>query len=308
MFPTAAPDGTPRERLSLTLHPAPHPRGTAEIYVATYFATAIVVYSGVRASLLESDAATLNQLADLKYEQLANVIRALATDLTAWSEADVMNDLVSGDLDKRITHALEALKRLYGLSGDLYAFNVAGTLVASSNAGISPGGERLPAPWQGTADRLTFIAKGADPITGGKIVALEIPVFASFDRSYRIGTLVINLAIPAVRRASPVRAGARDHPAGEGHPAARTSRQSQGHRRPRGCIARGCGRRRAARRLRHWPLGAAKRPRRGLASGDGRGHPPPPRARYAGWRGTRRCWASASACRSSCSAAGSRTS
>ncbi len=161
------------------------------IYVATYFATAIVVYSGVRASLLESDAATLNQLADLKYEQLANVIRALATDLTAWSELDVMNDLVSGDLDKRITHALEALKRLYGLSGDLYAFNVAGTLVASSNAGISPGGERLPAPWQGTADRLTFIAKGADPITGGKIVALEIPVFASFDRSYRIGTLVM---------------------------------------------------------------------------------------------------------------------
>ena len=41
------------------------------IYFATYVATAAVVYSGVRASMLESDASALNQLAELKYEQLA---------------------------------------------------------------------------------------------------------------------------------------------------------------------------------------------------------------------------------------------
>ncbi len=160
------------------------------IYVATYFATAIVVYSGVRASMLEGDAATLNQLADLKYQQLANVIGALATDLTAWSELDVMNDLVSGDIDRRIAHALEALKRLYGLAGDVYAFDAAGKLVASSN-GEAGGGVRIPAPWQSADTRLVFIGKGADPMAGGDIVALEIPVFGSFDRDYRIGTLVM---------------------------------------------------------------------------------------------------------------------
>jgi signal transduction histidine kinase len=168
------------------------------IYVATYFATAIVVYSGVRASMLEGDAATLNQLADLKYEQLANVIGALATDLAAWSELDVMNDLVSGDIDKRVAHALEALKRLYGLAGDIYAFDAAGKLVASSNRDVAAGGVRIPAPWQNAETGLVFIAKGADPMMGGDVVALEIPVFGSFDRTYRIGTLVMTYPWAAV--------------------------------------------------------------------------------------------------------------
>ena len=171
------------------------------IYVATYFATAIVVYSGVRASILEGDAAALNQLADLKYEQLANVIGALATDLTAWSELDVMNDLVSGDIDKRVTHALEALKRLYGLDGEIYAFDAAGKLVASSDGGgVRPGRDRIPAPWEADRTHLTFIDKGEDPMTGGEIVALEIPVFGSFDRNYRIGTLVMTYRWASIER------------------------------------------------------------------------------------------------------------
>ena len=72
------------------------------IYIVTYVATSVVVYSGARTSILESSTAALKQLADLKCDQLANVIEARATDLTAWSELEVMNDLVSGDIDKRI--------------------------------------------------------------------------------------------------------------------------------------------------------------------------------------------------------------
>ncbi len=34
-----------------------------------------------------------------------------------------MNDLVSGDIDKRVLDTLEELKRLYHLSGDIYAFD-----------------------------------------------------------------------------------------------------------------------------------------------------------------------------------------
>ncbi|HUJ96780.1 MAG TPA: ATP-binding protein [Stellaceae bacterium] len=162
------------------------------IYVATYFATAIVVYSGVRASLLESDATSLNQLADLKYEQLVNVIGALATDLRAWSELDVMNDLVSGDIDKRVAETLEALKRLYGLAGDIYAFDAAGKLLASSGAyPIDASRIGLPSQWKSDSPHLVFFDKETDPITRHQIIALAVPVFGTFDRSYRIGTLVM---------------------------------------------------------------------------------------------------------------------
>src|SRR5579884_154005 len=112
------------------------------IYLVTYFATAIVVYSDVRGSILQSDATALNRLAELKDEQLANQIGALATDLTAWSELEVMNDLASGDIDKRVAQALEASKRLYGLTGEIYAFDAAGRLLATSGTGRADGTDR----------------------------------------------------------------------------------------------------------------------------------------------------------------------
>jgi signal transduction histidine kinase len=171
------------------------------IYLATYFATALVVYSGVRASMIESDAAALNHLADLKYDQLVNQIGALATDLTAWSELDVMNDLASGDIDKRVTQALEAAKRLYGLAGEIYAFDAKGRLLASSaSARIGAGTSRIPSQWQKPAPALFLLDNNKDPSTGDKIIALEIPVFGTFDTDYRIGTLVLTYPWASIER------------------------------------------------------------------------------------------------------------
>ncbi len=167
----------------------------------TYFATAVVVYSGVRASILESDSASLNHLADLKYEQLTNLIGALATDLTAWSQLDVMNDLASGDIDKRVAQTLEGLRRLYGLAGDIYAFDANGKLLASSTMGRADGAPaRLPQQWQSRKHGLVFLDKHEDPMTGGATVALGIPVFGTFDSHFRIGTLVLTYPWSAIEQ------------------------------------------------------------------------------------------------------------
>ena len=162
------------------------------IYVSTYIATALVVYSGVRASILESNAAALNQLADLKHRQLDDLVEASATNLTAWSRLDVMNDLVSGDIDQRVADALDELKQLYALPGDIYAFDADGKLVAATD-GAAPGTgiERIPAQWQVRDGRLALSAKEPDPATGNDILALRIAVFGRFDRDFRIGTLVL---------------------------------------------------------------------------------------------------------------------
>lgn len=190
------------------------------IYVLTYVATAVVVYSGVRTSLRESAAQTLNQVADLKYERLGNRIDELATNLTAWSQLEVMNDLVSGDVDKRVDSALEGLKRLYGLTGDIYAFDSGGTLIAAADdipppGGSPPGGGRLPDVWRVGGRAPVFLDKHPNPLAnppatplgagtpsvpqpGGDIVALAIPVFGSFDRNFRVGTLVVTLPWPTL--------------------------------------------------------------------------------------------------------------
>jgi hypothetical protein len=171
------------------------------IYAVTYAATAIVVYSSARQSILEADTGSLSRLADAKYEQLANRIEALATDLTAWSELEIMNDLASGDIDKRVTQALETLRRLYDLPGDIHAFDSAGKLLATS--GGAPVGQvpsAIPPQWQSGKQRLDFVDKHRDPTTGAEIVALTIPVFGTFDSKYRIGTLVLTFPWSAVER------------------------------------------------------------------------------------------------------------
>ena len=163
------------------------------IYFATYVATAVVVYSGVRASIVESNTNALHQLAELKYDRLTNVLGALATDVAAWSQLEVMNDLVSGDIDKRVARTLEELKQLYGLAGDIYAFDATGKLLASSQAARAGAADvSLPATWQTERTGLVFLDKHTDPIAGGLIVALEIPILGSFEKDYRIGTLVLS--------------------------------------------------------------------------------------------------------------------
>lgn len=162
------------------------------IYFATYIATAIVVYSGVRASIVESNTDALHQLAELKYDRLTNVLDALATDVTAWSQLEVMNDLVSGDIDKRVARTLEELKQLYGLTGDIYAFDAADKLLASSRVGRADAADIfLPALWKTQQAGMVLRDKHADPMTGDQIIALEIPIFGSFEKDYRIGTLVL---------------------------------------------------------------------------------------------------------------------
>jgi signal transduction histidine kinase len=140
-------------------------------------------------------------LAELKYDKLTNELDALATDVTAWSRLEVMNDLISGDIDKRVARALQELKRLYGLNGELYAFDAKGDLVASSRLTRAGAPElSLPSVWRTERPGPALLGKQADPITGAPIIALKIPINASFDPAYRIGTLVLSYPWSGIER------------------------------------------------------------------------------------------------------------
>jgi signal transduction histidine kinase len=171
------------------------------IYLTTYLATALIVYSGARSSVIDSATSTLQQLAEVKYERLDNVVEALATDVAAWSQLDVMNDLVSGDIDKRVARSLEQLKAQYDLPGDLYAFDAAGYLVASTHAVPPRTRQAIPPVWKDLDQgRLILLGKHADPMNGGDILAFIIPVEGSFDKNFKIGTIVLSYPWPAIEK------------------------------------------------------------------------------------------------------------
>jgi diguanylate cyclase (GGDEF)-like protein/PAS domain S-box-containing protein len=158
------------------------------IFIITYLVTALVVQSAVRTSVTDSEVATLAQLADLKLGTLNTKFEQLATDLFAWTKLDVMNDLASGDVDKRVENTLENLQKDYGLKGEIYAFNAAGHLVASSDRQHSM--DMLPEVWK-PHEKVSFVNKHINPEDGDQIVALVAPVMAAFSKQYQLGTLVI---------------------------------------------------------------------------------------------------------------------
>lgn len=170
------------------------------VFIITYLVTALVVQGAVRAAVTNSEADNLSRLAQLKLNSLNEKFDQMSINLRAWAKLDVMNDLASGDVDKRVEHTLENLKKDYGIEGQLYAFNASGQLVASSDQQQKTA--TLPELWK-THGPISFVNKHISPLDGDDIVALVVPVGASFSAKYQLGTLVmvyhwrgINAALP----------------------------------------------------------------------------------------------------------------
>jgi signal transduction histidine kinase len=156
------------------------------VFLITYLATALVVLSAVRSAVTRSELVTVAQLAQFRLNNLNVRLEQLSIDLHAWSRLDVMNDLASGDIDKRVERALSGMKSDYSLKGELYAFDASGRLLAGTQTQHG----NLPSVWK-AGDKLNFVDKHHNPFGDDEIIALSMPVISSFSSSFRLGTLVL---------------------------------------------------------------------------------------------------------------------
>lgn len=158
------------------------------VFIITYLVTAFVVQSAVRTAVTDSELGTLSQLSQLKLNSFNARIDQLSTNLLAWTKLDVMNDIISGDVDKRVANTLENLKIDYAINGEIYVFNTAGKKIASSD----PQNQVTiqPEAWK-QHGAISFVNKHTSPDDGDKIVALVAPIMASFSPNLQLGTLVL---------------------------------------------------------------------------------------------------------------------
>jgi signal transduction histidine kinase len=110
----------------------------------------------------------LTDIADHKAAEINNVLLFERTNLLSWRASSVMLDVVVDDLDKRINTELKNLKQYYQLKGDLYVFNAAGFLIASTQSGVLK--TKLPEVWQTQKD-YQLVFKHEVPFIQGNIIA-----------------------------------------------------------------------------------------------------------------------------------------
>lgn len=173
------------------------------IFLITYSLTALVVLTSVRQSLRDTEANALVQVASQKLGRVEDYFQALAVNVRAWARLEVMNDIFSADIDKRISRTLADLHNQYGLAGDIYVFDAEGALVAASHPAEMT--IDMPSAWRsGDQAEIRFLGKGENPLAPVKnsdaIVALTATIFARFGARRPIGTLVATVPWQTVER------------------------------------------------------------------------------------------------------------
>lgn len=168
------------------------------IFFVTYLLTAIFVFTSVRSSMTRAEGDALTHLANQKIEIASSHLQGIAINLHAWSHLEVMNDLISGDVDKRVARTLANLKTQYGLSGEIYAFDAQDNLVASSATPTTR--TRLPAIWSSKSNEPTLIDMHINPLADGPVVALSAGMSASFSPGFKMGTLVVTMPWKSIEK------------------------------------------------------------------------------------------------------------
>lgn len=172
----------------------------AGIFLLTYISVASTVFGSISQYLAGSIQNRLTQTAMDRVEKLHSEFSRQLIDVQAWAALEVMNDIITGDIDGRIQRTLAQLKKQYSLPGHIYAFDEHGKLIASSRSEAMPKLTIIPAEWLNTLRSAYFIDKHSNPLLDGAGLAFGINVYASFNPQLRLGTLVIAYPWPAVEK------------------------------------------------------------------------------------------------------------
>ncbi len=164
-----------------------------------FFAAVLIPYVVVAAFFFGSSKKALyNEIVDglntrigLFRDSLDARVYLLRGNAVAWAELDVMSDILVDDIDKRISKIFKGLKRDYRLTGELYAMNLDGRVVASSNPHAV--GRSVTSEWvqRTLAGEMMEMDIHRSELGTGRVVSFAIPVTALFDADRTIGALVL---------------------------------------------------------------------------------------------------------------------
>ncbi len=163
----------------------------AGIFLLTYLSVAATIFASISQHLARSIQSRLTQTADDSVEKCQNEFSRQLIDVQAWAALEVMNDLITGDIDGRIGRTLVQLKKQYTLPDHIYVFDDNGKLIASSREEALPQPTVIPPEWRSNHSGAYFVDKHSNALLTNAGLAFGINVYASFNPELRIGTLII---------------------------------------------------------------------------------------------------------------------
>ena len=141
-------------------------------------------------SITQTQYAQVDKIKHDVEQQMASLKR----EVTFLSQLEVMDDMVVGDIDKRISRLLMQKKRDMNLDLELLAVNPDNTIIASSSL------EKLQQPFHAFSKLKKALAEHKTYFYDAEKVTLFRPIRASFDEQRKLGYLLLEYRLKDLNR------------------------------------------------------------------------------------------------------------
>ncbi|MBI5682350.1 MAG: HAMP domain-containing protein [Deltaproteobacteria bacterium] len=167
--------------------------------IPPYFLTSLLYFQNSREAIYSEIVRGLKAETELIRENIDARLFLLRSNVMAWAGLEVMKDILTDDVDKRITSVLEGFKRDYRLTGEIYAIGKNGDVVASSNPlyiGRNIKDEYLV---RGLSGEIIEIDAHSSKISSRQVISFIAPINPSFLGSKPIGAIVLEYEVNGLK-------------------------------------------------------------------------------------------------------------
>lgn len=151
-----------------------------------------LAYQNGREALKESLGKSFQMRAEETIEMVDQNLYEVYQNVQTWAELDILQDVITGDIDSKISTFLMGLNREYGYFSHLYALNNQGEVVASSNTELIGRNFKfkLDDYYKNSVNGKAYLEDAySDEILNTWIVSFYFPIKSKFDNGKVIGLL-----------------------------------------------------------------------------------------------------------------------
>lgn len=154
------------------------------VALVPYIVTMVILFVNTQDDLKQSITKDLEFQRSIIVNELESHLKNVQKDFLFISTLQIMDDIQTNDLDKRITTLLEAKKRDLELDGEFVCANTNGVIIAASNSTYI--GKNLPIIYKNQTTNLHQSA-----LTRTRVISVTKSIYASYDPTSEIGLIVM---------------------------------------------------------------------------------------------------------------------
>jgi signal transduction histidine kinase len=160
----------------------------------------IFYYRSSKKALSSEITSSLQTRTELIRDAVDARVSLLRSNAVAWADLEVMDDIITDDIDNRISKLIDSFMQDYNIAGNIYVIDRKAMVVASNN--LKATNTTIAAAWlpQLLAGKIVNNDIHPSIITGEKVISFIVPVSSHYQGLDVIGALLLEYKVKDLRK------------------------------------------------------------------------------------------------------------